>query len=241
MKSKYIISILLFVIGLSVMGQTSTVYTPWGTAVNVWTQEDQIPYFRYLSDQNHSTYLNYGANFLPNLYGDQNYPYPSSSSTFNCHGYAWYMFWRGENEFDAPWNMNLEEAEEYFNDPSYVECSEAEADILWINNGAHSALTTNDEDILLSKWATGPLATHGKGILQSPWPTSSANTTYYKKCTETYSSILYIDDTWNVCAIKIETSGIYSYVDLEIEYEEAVLIEGPFTTGTGATLYIHPD
>lgn len=35
-------------------------------------------------------------------------------------------------------------------------------------------------------------------------------------------------------------TNVYN-VDLEIEYEERVLIEGPFTSGAGATLDIHPE
>ncbi len=181
METKYFISIFLLVIGLPSMGQ-STVQTPWGSTVNVWTQGDMTTSQR--NDMDDSLAADFpNAVFHETLPADDpNDPTPSSSSKLKCHGYAWYMSWRGENKFDAPWNMHKEDAETYFNDPSYLECSEAEADILWIDDGAHSALTTDDPDDLLSKWATGPLATHGKGSTDSPWPTTSTNTTYYKRC-----------------------------------------------------------
>ena len=239
MKSRYIISVLLLFMGLFAMGQDS-IQTPWGTTVSVWTQADMTPSQRNTMDD--SLEAEYpDAQFHPTLFGNKFYRYPSSSSKFNFHGYAWYMYWQND-EFDAPWNMHSYEAENYFDDPSFAECSEAEADILWINNGAHTALTTNDPDDLLSKWATGPLATHGKGSLDSPWPPIAPNSvTYYKKCYEEYSGIYYTDNTLNECSAQFENSGTSNYGDLEIEYEVAIRFEGIFSTGTGSTLYFHPD
>jgi len=236
MKTKYFISIFLNIMGLSVMGQ-STVQTPWGTTVDVWTQNDMT--LQQRNDMDDSLAVEYPyADFLPTL-PDGNPSDPSSTSKFNCHGYAWYMYWQ-EDEFDDPWNMNYTEAENYFNDPSYKVCSQAEADIWWINGGSHSALSTETSGILLSKWGTGSLATHGTGNNDSPYPITSV--THYKKCSKTYNNRTFIDDEdIVVCAVKIVNSSISSYVDLDIEYEEAVLIEGPFATQIGAELYIHPE
>lgn len=242
MKTKYIISILLLVLGISVVGQTSTVYTPWGTEVDVWTQQDMGTQARHDYDNRpqYTYYKNNGTDFLPTL--PNGYPSdPSSSSKFNCHGYAWYMYWRGSSQFNAPWHIDSDEAEKYFDDPSYVECSEADADIYWINSGAHSALATEDQDELLSKWGEGPLAVHGKGSAHSPWPTTSANTTYYKLCYKEYTGSFGVDNTLDECSALFENSGTSNYVDLEIEYEVAIRFEGIFSTGTGSTLYFHPD
>jgi len=241
MRTKYIISILLLVMGLSVMSQT--VHTPWGTEVDVYEQDEQSSLFRARSDMKHNSYVINGAIFHETWSDPPTYPFLSSSSTFNCHGYAWHMYWFGDgHDLDDPYNMHSYEAENYFDDPSFVECTESEADILWINDGAHSALTTDDPDELISKWATGPLATHGKGSLQSPWPPIAPNTViYYKKCYEEYSGIYYTDNTLNECSAQFENSGTSNYVDLEIEYEIAIRFEGIFSTGTGSTLYFHPD
>lgn len=240
MKTTYIACILLFAIGLPLLGQTSTVNTPWGTAVNVFTQSDMDPDDRHTYDGFYSSYENNGAQFLPTLPGG-NPPYPSSSSKFNCHGYAWYMYWRGSSQFDAPWKMHDYEAEKYFDDPSYVECSATDADILWINDGAHSALTTEDPDELLSKWADGPLAVHGKDSGESPWPITSTNTVYYKKCLEEISTTYYSDISLEYCGINFKNTIVSNYVDLEVEYEKGIKIDGTFSTGTGATLYFHPE
>lgn len=243
MKTIYIISVLISFMGLFAMGQTPTIQTPWGSTVSVWTQEDMDPEHRYLMDQLYSDYVDEGAVLLQTLPGDNNYPDVSSTLKFNCHGYAWYMYWLDpDDQFDAPWQINDTEADNYFNDPSFVECTAAEADILWISNGAHSALTTDDPDDLLSKWGDGPLAVHGKDQGESPWPiTPSTTVTYYKKCLYEVTGEVDADDYLELCGVKFNNTSVLNYVDLEIEYEEGVVIEGAFTTGTGATLYLHPD
>ncbi len=238
MKTKYIISVFLLVLGMSVIGQT--VYTPWGTIVSVWTpQDDMIPSQRDQMDQDHSDYEDDGAYFHNTLYGDSNYPWPSSTSKFNCHGYAWYMYWRGSyQEFNAPWNMNTTEADNYFTDPSFIECTKSEADIWWINGGTHSAVATSVTDRLKSKWGTGPLATHHKDN-QPNAPIYSVN--YYKVCLYEATGDIYSDITMDYCAVKLTDTSVSNYVDLEIEYEKGVLINGPFSTGSGSTLYFHPN
>lgn len=240
MKTRYLIIIILTLLGISVVGQTSsTVETPWGTTVNVWTPQNDMT-LKQRDDMDDSVATQYpNADFLPTL-PNGNPTDPSSSSMFNCHGYAWFMY-HEEDEFDAPWNMHSNDAEKYFEDPSFAECTESEADILWINNGAHSALTTDDPDELLSKWATGPLAIHGKGSSDSPWPPTSSNTTYYKKCLEKISTTYYSDISLVYCAINFKNTVVSSNVDLEAEYEKVIKIEGTFSTGTGATLYFHPE
>jgi hypothetical protein len=240
MKMKFIISVLMLFMGLIVMGQTSsTVQTPWGTSVDVSTPEnDMTPYQRNQWDINHSPYEDSGAYFHPTLYGDVNYPWPSSTSTFNCHGYAWHMSWLGEvNEFDSTWNMTDTEAENYFDDPSYKECTKAEAEIWWINNGTHSALATSITDELKSKWGTGPLATHDKD--NQPYTISSV--TYYKRCYYKLSQTFTTDETKEYCKVEFYNTNLSSNVDLEISFEDWILIEGTFSTGIGSTLEIYPE
>ena len=238
MKSIYIISILLFVMSLSVLGQY-TVETPWGSTVNVWTQDDQEPEDRDEMDDDYADEYP-DAEFHTTIPDLPNYPNLSSTSKFNCHGYAWHMYWLGSaHEFDAPWNMNDTEADNYFNDPSFKECAKANADIWWINGGTHSALATGTTDELLSKWGIGPMATHGIENDDSPYPITSV--TYYKKCYREASGDYYSDITLDHCKVKFNNTNVHNYVDLEIEFEDWLIIEGTFTTGTGTTLYIHPD
>ena len=241
MKLIYILSILLFVTEISVCSQSTVVtrYTPYGTDVavdSVW--EDDTPANRYNYDQNR-------ASQYPDAVFYSTYPvipgYSDLSSTklFNCHGYAWHIT-SGDpsvTDYSDPVVMGDSKASKYFNDPSYKECVKADADIWWINGGSHSALATSTTDYLKSKWDDGPLAFHHKD--QSPYTINTV--TYYKKCYVEYTGAFGVDDTMNECAVQFENSSISNNVDLEIEYEDFVIIEGTFTTGTGATLYIHPD
>jgi hypothetical protein len=167
------------------------------------------------------------------------YPNLSSSGRFNCHGYAWHMYWFGEyDELDEPVKMDYTEAENYFEDPSFVECTQAEADIWWINGGSHSAVATDNPAYLKSKWADGPLATHL--ISYQPWPPTMSLTTFYKVCLEEVTATYFSDDDLEFCSVKYKNSIVSSNVDLDIEFEKGFLIEGTFSTGAGATLYIHP-
>ena len=242
MKSKFTITVLVLFMVLSLMGQ-ETVQTPWGTTVTVYEVDEQNSYYRSQSDINHASYENNGAILQETWSDPPTYPFLSTTSTFNCHGYAWHMYWFNPNDDLAdPYNMSYTEAEKYFSDPSFVECTKSEADVIYYNTGSHSALTTGTEDILLSKWNTGPLAIHGIDTGESPYPiTAQTSVTYYKKCSSEFTGAFITDDTMNVCAVKLVNSGLSNYIDIEIEYEEAVLIEGSFSTETGATLYIHPD
>jgi len=238
MRKMISISIIFFFLGLVVIGQPSTIYTPWGTPVTVSEQGDMTPSQRATWDQEHSDYQDSGAFFHRTLIGDANNPWPSSTSTFNCHAYAWHMSLLGElHEFDDPYIMTDTEAEKYFDDPSYMECTKAEADVWWINNGAHSALAVSTTDWLKSKWGTGPLATHHK----DNQPTTITSVTYYKECSQNITTIYSVNATLSYCSVKLSNSSVAGNVDLEIEFEKAIQINGTFTTGSGATLDLHPE
>jgi len=239
MKSKYILSIFIVGISLSVLCQ-NTVETPYGTSVVVWTQGEMgDAEDRHNNDDLYDDYIDSGAVFHPTLPGGDN-PYPSSTNKFNCHGYAWHMSWMGPAaEFDDPWNMTDLEAANYFNDPSFKSFLKADADIWLINGGTHSALATSNTDELKSKWGTGPLATHGIGDFDSPYPITSV--TYYKECYKEIVGSYSSDIDVELCKAKYSSLQISSNVDVDIVYEDWVLIEDTFTIGAGATIYIYPD
>lgn len=242
MKTIYIISILLLTMGFSVKGQY-TVETPWGSTVNVTyvapQNELDLQSRLYWDSVRKDAYPQ--AIFQP-TWPVTGYPNLSSTNRFNCHGYAWHMYWLGEDiedQLDEPYNMTLAEAENYFNDPSFTKCIQSEADIWWINGGAHSALATDVSTKLKSKWDIGPLATHL--INDQPYEPVMEYTTFYKLCYQEYSLNFVVDETRSECAAQFENSSTSNNVDLEIEYEKAVRFIGTFNTGTGSTLYIHPD
>lgn len=237
MKTCNIVCILLVWMNLPLIGQT-TVQTPWGTSVNVTTPSEldvtSRAYWDSIRKVQHPQ-----ASFQKTWPVYPYYPNLSSSGRFNCHGYAWHMYWFGEDdELDEPVKMEYTAAENYFNDPSFKECTQSEADIWWFNGGTHSAVATDQTNMLKSKWDIGPLAVH----YYNDHPYTPINTIkYYKVCLYETSGTIYSDITMDYCAVKLNSVSVSSYVDLEIQYEEGVLINGPFSTGTGATLYFHPD
>jgi len=240
MKTNYIISMLLSVMGLTVMGQYS-VQTPWGTSVNVTyvAPQDELDltsrlHWDSIREQQHPD-----ADFQPTWSAYLQYPNLSSTNRFNCHGYAWHMYWFGEDyELDEPYNMTYSEAENYFDDPSFKACIQAEADIWVFNGGTHSAVATDQPSELKSKWDIGPLAVHD--FDDHPY-TPIVTTVFYKKCLEEVTATYFSDIALNYCAVRFSNTTVSSYVDLEVEYEEGIQITGTFSTGTGATLYFHPD
>jgi hypothetical protein len=243
MKTKYIISILFLSLGLVVIGQTTTIYTPYGTEVSVTEPEDMSSWARNNRDYYYRVTLNHPDAIFHVVWPDPpTYLYLSSTLKFNCHGYAWHMYWLGadlEDQLDEPYEMSYTEAANYFTDPSFKECTQSEADIWWINNGTHSAVATGDPEFLKSKWGDGPLATHE--IDDQPYTVDYPTTSFYRKCYREVHRIFDSDITLEHCKVMFYESSVYSNVDLEIEYEDWLLIERDFVTGTGSTLYLHPE
>jgi len=241
MKTKYIISILLLTIGMSVVGQSDTIYTPYGTSVTVSEPDDMDSEDRHYWD---SVYADDypDAEFHAVWPDPPTYPNLSSTLRFNCHGYAWHMYWLGEDledQLDEPYEMSVSQAAKYFTDPSFKECTQSEAEIWWINDGAHSAVATGNPDYLKSKWGDGPLATHE--IDDQPYTVDYQTTNFYRKCYREVTVNVDSDDTMYHCKVKLYDSSVSSNVDFEIEYEDWLIIDSDFATGTGSTLYLHPE
>lgn len=237
MKTKYLFCSLLLIIGVSMTGQT--VSTPWGTEVSV-TEPGEGDLSGRLYYENQAKTAHPNADYHKTWPVLPDYPNLSSTFRFNCHGYAWHMFWFGEDdELDEPVKMTLTEAEKYFNDGSFIECTQSEAEIWWINGGSHSAVALDNPAYLKSKWADGPLVTHL--INDQPYIPDMNYTSFYKQCYKEYSGGYTYDITLNECSAQFENSGTSNYVDLEIQYEVAIRFIGVFSTGTGSTLYFHPN
>lgn len=91
----------------------------------------------------------------------------TSSILYNCHGYAWH-FSDGGTKIKIGSRGNVEQ---YFstqgqNIPTYVLTSYTLGPYkkVWYPNldGAHSAITTNDPELVKSKWGEGPLVEHAR-------------------------------------------------------------------------------
>ncbi len=241
MRKRHITSCFLSLAVITVFGQGSIdtiVHTPYGNEVDAtYVPVDANPSERHFLDSIRADSFP-NAIFYPTYPDIPSYPDLSSTYRFNCHGYAWHMT-KGDysiEDFTDPVVMVYEYAELYFtNDPSFKECEVSEANIWWINDGAHSALATSSENHLKSKWDNGPLAYHHKN--ESPYSISSVS--FYKLCfkrlTKYYSSYEFED----CCKLELLNSYINDEGNVDIEFEDWVELTGTFTVEEGAELFIH--
>ena len=85
----------------------------------------------------------------------------SASSTYNCHGYAWFMTEDGDHPLWMGYPSNPTEI--YWLDGSYIETyTPAEASKVSYADDDHSAITTETPDFFISKWGDLPLVMHHK-------------------------------------------------------------------------------
>ncbi|MDR2907778.1 MAG: gliding motility-associated C-terminal domain-containing protein [Bacteroidales bacterium] len=112
----------------------------------------------------------------------------SSTAKFNCHGYAWLRSVDGTDRWigtgwGLPWEIDDPETI-YMTDGSYKEVPEWEypGKVYWGGYGEdHSAVTTSEPDIVISKWNAWPLMRHHKDY--SPFG-PSRDYKYYIKASE---------------------------------------------------------
>lgn len=122
------------------------VYTPKCTYITAYSISEFTPSeIAYLNNQATSSYPN--ATFLAN-----------ASATYNCHNYAWNKSDGGSTYWiDSPGD------DTYWTDGSYVEVSDKAlpyATKVSYPNGDHSAVTTSNTNLFVSKWGSWPLMQH---------------------------------------------------------------------------------
>lgn len=149
----------------------SYVETPKGSTVTAWITEEQTASLRHYYDSVYS--LLYPENIKLITYDNR-----SSSRRFNCHGYAWYMT---ESEYvlnDPRWIGYQYSTDEdiYMTDGSYIQVASEiyPGKVSW-GSSDHSAITTSESGIYISKWNQYPLFKHS-------WdntPYGTANLKYY--------------------------------------------------------------
>ncbi|MFV0392713.1 MAG: T9SS type A sorting domain-containing protein [Paludibacteraceae bacterium] len=153
---------------------SSQVYTPNGSLV----LDTEVR-----SEQLTSYDIAYMMQFMASLYPDATV-IGNPTSTYNCHAYAWHM---SESNATPVWmGVTTNPTPIYWNDGSYDETTER-------NNGLkvsydnppydgsgmdnHSAITTSEEGVFISKWGAYPLIKHAKDY--TPYTYSALH--YYKK------------------------------------------------------------
>ncbi|MCL1937728.1 MAG: hypothetical protein FWF52_04950, partial [Candidatus Azobacteroides sp.] len=174
MKSKfYILLIGIFLINTLAISQ---VYTPKGSLVpDTEIRPEQ------LTSYDIAYIMQYMATSYPNAVIIGN-----PTTTYNCHAYAWYM---SEGGVPSVWmGLTTNPTPIYWNDGSYVETTEKGngLKVSYDNppyNGNdmdnHSAITTAENGVFISKWGSYPLVRHAKDY--TPYTYSSLH--YFKKNT----------------------------------------------------------
>lgn len=178
MKVVFIITPILFFIVLPLNGQYQSVaiQTPSGVSVDAlrFTGTDfSAPDIAYW---NYSWTYGYNCRILAN-----------STNYYNCHGYAWYNIEGRMGQADLLWINDVDQSgtpiynvTKYYSgeNPSYTQVSTVTNHLkVSYFPRDHSALTTEDQDSVISKWAYGPLVKHT--LASCPFY-SGAQIKYYK-------------------------------------------------------------
>jgi hypothetical protein len=161
-----------------------TIYTPHGSVV---------------PDTYTFTELTQAQIASQNSYVSQAYPNATklsdASATYNCHAYAWYTSEGGSNVWIGATTSTAEDV--FWTDGSYIENGNQiyPAKVSYASDN-HSATTTNQADIFISKWGSLPLMQHNKNYC----PYNSSNLKYYIKTPPTISgpSQLCNQGTYNI-------------------------------------------
>lgn len=156
------ILLLLSILSLNnVFSQTpTTIYTPKGTAVQALiVPEMSAAQIASLNAQVASQYPN--AQRMDD-----------ASATYNCHGYAWHISEGGSRVW-----LNTPGDDTYWIDGSYNEVTNTStypAKVSYASDD-HSAVTTAQADVFISKWGSWPLMKHNKNYT----PYNSSVLKYY--------------------------------------------------------------
>ena len=177
MKKISCLLIFYLVISFSIKGQCDIrmydIYTPKGSPVVTFLMCESSIEKRKSLDQ-------YYAQRYPNAVQIKTYDLCSSTRKFNCHGYAWL---RVEQNIDrwigTGWSDDVVDPEKiYISDSSYTEVSQETypGKVFWAS-GDHTAITTEQQGIFISKWNEWPLMKHAWNYS----PFGSNNLKYYQK------------------------------------------------------------
>ena len=161
-------------------GAAATVYTPNGTLVNdTYYRSEELSASQKASHDQYCTTTYSQATLIS-----------SSTTTYNCHAYAWYMT-EGGSAVWMGWTINPTNV--YWLDGSYISTTGAATKVSYLSDN-HSAVTTSTPNIFISKWGEYALMRHPKA--HCPFDASSLKymkkndmpTVYIGKSQEDYSS-----------------------------------------------------
>lgn len=169
----------IFILCLLPVFSYAQVNTPRCTYVSAFSPAPLTP----AEINNHHNYV---ANTYPNAT-----KLADATSSYNCHNYAW-----NKSDGGSTYWINTPGDDAYWNDGSYVEVADHAspyATKVSYASDDHSAITTSDPNVHISKWGAGPLMQHAPDY------------TPYIETTLKYYSIP-INGNRNIC----NGSGVYT-------------------------------
>jgi hypothetical protein len=169
----------------------------------------------------------------------------SSTSKFNCHGYAWLRVDRGIYRWISPgFYSNLGA---FVTDGSYVEVSSETfpGKISWTNDD-HSGITTAEPGWVISKWDNGPLCRHRWNDSPYGTPDSPPTLKYYvRNCGNTGIPIIVLENQtiitnqpFAACNITGKNVTVTNGVKLILDADEETNIISNFEVQLGSELEI---
>ncbi len=220
---------------------TKNIYTPYGVLVQALVYDEVTESMNYQTDNYYLYDEDYDEADIIYLDIDK----PSSSSIYNCHGYAWHMTPENslEPDLDEGVTFGAAQAKKYFTDGASYKQVDSPTYPGWIvwQNQDHTARTISSSNLYRwrSKWGCGPLMEHDS--VTTPYALSEP-LKFYKRCyRKQFEKDWIVDDTLSVCKHELEDCSVGTNVDLTIEYEDWLKITGIFSTGSGAELNFCPE
>lgn len=188
-STRILFPIIFLFASIVVSAQTVTLYTPNGSTVEAFMNYE-------MSSQEITYYTNLYRNTYP-----QAEVLANASSTYNCHSYAWNL---SEGGSTICWLNQTPDLHKYWDDYSYFETTESNAEKIFYYSGDHSAIKSKTViGKYESKWGPMPLMRHAPGYGPSIY-----NMTYRRYYIK-FSDFCTITGPSAIC-----TSGIYTLNNL---------------------------
>jgi len=206
-----------------------------------------------MSEGNRLYWDNYYFQNYPNAIQIPTYDGYSSTIKFNCHGYAWIRVEQGIDRWinrDMPGTTNINLGR-YMTDGSYDIISQETfpGKVFWTSDD-HSAITTPEPGVVISKWWYGPLCRHD--LDDSPYGSVRLNHSlpisvkyYVRNCPTFGTLIINLEDeiistnrTESACSINVKNVQVENGAKLILNTENRTTILKNFKVELGSELEI---
>jgi len=130
--------------------------TPNGSPVMTWAMLESSLETRQRLDNDFAELFPYAVQIIT-------YDGRSSTRRFNCHGHTWLRVYGGANRWIGyDWTDMGRYPDIFMTDGSYIQVATETypGKVFWGRPGDHSAITTSQRGIFISKWNEGPLMKH---------------------------------------------------------------------------------